>query len=60
MEHKKCSLCGQVLSIYNDTGQCFKHSVTKEMEEKAVNEDRMTTFTSRPQPLLHEECWWKG
>lgn len=59
MEPRKCVLCGQILSIYNSTDQCFKHSVTKEREEKEVNEDAMKVFTSRPQPLLHEECWWK-
>lgn len=47
MEPGKCVLCGQILSIYNSTDQCFKHSVTKEREEKEVNEDAMKVFTSR-------------
>ena len=58
MEAKnKCKICGLSLSRYNTTGQCFKHSVSKKMEEEKVNEDAIKTFTSGNQPLLHEERW---
>ena len=52
--YRKCRICRQSLADCNKEDICFRHQ-QRLNTPSTPNEKHQNLFTSRPQPLLHEE-----